>query len=42
MSTQERSRTSMKKRSVINLIRYHAENNDAAFRNEAYDIVLKA
>lgn len=28
----------MKKRSVINLIRYHAENNDAAFRNEAYDI----
>ncbi|MBF4803587.1 AAA family ATPase [Lancefieldella rimae] len=28
----------MKKRSVINLIRYHAENNNAAFRNEAYDI----
>lgn len=28
----------MKKRNVINLIRYHAENNDAAFRNEAYDI----
>jgi len=28
----------VKKRSVINLIRYHAENNDSAFRNEAYDI----
>ncbi|MBR6458870.1 MAG: AAA family ATPase [Actinomycetaceae bacterium] len=28
----------MKKRSVINLIRYHAENNNSAFRNEAYDI----
>lgn len=28
----------MKKRSVINLIRYHAENNDAAFRNEAFEI----
>ena len=28
----------MKKRSVINLIRYHAENNNAAIRNEAYDI----
>lgn len=28
----------MKKRSVVNLIRYHTENNDAAFRNEAYEI----
>ena len=28
----------MKKRDVINLIRYHTENNDAAFRNEAYNI----
>lgn len=28
----------MKKRNVINLIRYHAENNNAAFRSEAYDI----
>lgn len=28
----------MKKRSVINLIRYHAENNDLAFRNEACEI----
>jgi hypothetical protein len=28
----------MKKRSVINLIRYHAENNNAAFRTEAFDI----
>lgn len=28
----------MKKRDVLNLIRYHAEHNDAAFRNEAYGI----
>lgn len=28
----------MKKRSVINLIRYHAENNNAAFRSEAFNI----
>lgn len=28
----------MKKRSVINLIKYYAENNDAAFRNEAEGI----
>jgi Cdc6-like AAA superfamily ATPase len=28
----------MKKRSVVNLIRYHAEHNDSAFRNEAYEI----
>lgn len=28
----------MKKRNVINLIRYHAENNDLAFRNEACEI----
>ena len=28
----------MKKRDVLNLIKYHAENNDAAFRNEAYGI----
>lgn len=31
-------RIPMKKRSVINLIRYHAENNNAAFRTEAFDI----
>lgn len=28
----------MKKKDVINLIRYHTEHNDAAFRNEAYNI----
>ena len=28
----------MKKKDVLNLIRYHAEHNDAAFRNIAYDI----
>ena len=28
----------MKKSNIINLIKYHAENNDAAFRNEAYQI----
>lgn len=28
----------MKKKDVLNLIRYHAEHNDAAFRNEAYGI----
>lgn len=28
----------MKKKDVINLIRYHTEHNDAAFRNEAYGI----
>ncbi|OUO84024.1 AAA family ATPase [Gordonibacter urolithinfaciens] len=28
----------MKKRNVINLIRYHAERNDTSFRNEAYEI----
>ena len=28
----------MKKRNVINLIRYYSEHNDAAFRNEAYQI----
>lgn len=28
----------MKKKDVLNLIRYHAEHNDAAFRNVAYDI----
>lgn len=28
----------MKKKSVINLIRYHAEHNDMGFRNEAYEI----
>ena len=28
----------MKKRNVINLIRYHSENNDAAFHEEAYAI----
>ncbi|WFF74444.1 ATP-binding protein [Proteiniclasticum sp. QWL-01] len=28
----------MKKKNVLNLIKYHAEKNDAAFRNEAYEI----
>ena len=28
----------MKKKDVLNLIRYHTEHNDAAFRNEAYGI----
>lgn len=28
----------MKKKNVINLIKYYSENNDIAFRNEAYDI----
>ena len=28
----------MKKKSVINLIKYYAEDNDAGFRNEAYEI----
>jgi SpoVK/Ycf46/Vps4 family AAA+-type ATPase len=28
----------MKKANVINLIKYHAENNDASFKNEAYEI----
>ncbi|MEG0508882.1 MAG: ATP-binding protein [Eubacterium sp.] len=28
----------MKKKNVLNLIKYHAENNDSAFRNEAYEI----
>ena len=30
--------TRMKKRDVLNLIKFHVENNDAAFRNVAYDI----
>lgn len=28
----------MKKKNVLNLIKYYAENNDAGFRNEAYEI----
>ena len=28
----------MKKGNVINLIKYYSENNDLAFRNEAYEI----
>lgn len=28
----------MKKKNILNLIKYHAEKNDAAFRNEAYEI----
>lgn len=28
----------MKKRSILNLIKFHAEHNDVAFRNEAYGI----
>ena len=28
----------MKKKSILSLIRYHAEKNETGFRNEAYDI----
>jgi len=28
----------MRKKNILNLIKYHAENNDAGFRKEAYDI----
>lgn len=28
----------MKKKNILNLIKYHAEKNDVAFRNEAYEI----
>jgi len=28
----------MKKKNILNLIKYHAEKNEAAFRNEAYEI----
>ncbi len=28
----------MKKKNILNLIKYHAENNDPAFRTEAYEI----
>ena len=28
----------MKKKNVINLIKYYAEKNDAGFRNEVYEI----
>ena len=28
----------MKKKNIISLIRYHVENNDEGFRNEAYEI----
>ena len=28
----------MKKKNILNLIKYHAENNDSAFRTEAYEI----
>ncbi len=28
----------MRKKNILNLIKYHAENNDAGFRNEAYNI----
>lgn len=30
--------TTMKKQAILNLIRYHAENNEAGFRAEAYEI----
>ena len=30
----------MKKKNVINLIKYYSEENDAGFRNEAYEIAL--
>ena len=28
----------MKKKNILNLIKYHAEKNEDAFRNEAYEI----
>ena len=28
----------MKKKNILNLIKYHAEKNEIAFRNEAYEI----
>ena len=28
----------MKKKNVVNLVKYYAEKNDAGFRNEAYEI----
>ena len=28
----------MKKKNILNLIKYHAEKNESAFRNEAYEI----
>ena len=28
----------MKKKNVLNLIKYYAENNDSSFKNEAYEI----
>ena len=28
----------MKKKNILNLIKYYAENNDVGFRNEAYEI----
>ncbi len=28
----------MKKKNVINLIKYYSEDNDAGFRSEAYEI----
>ncbi|NOQ32245.1 MAG: AAA family ATPase [Helicobacteraceae bacterium] len=31
----------MKKKNVLNLIKYYAEKNDSAFRNEAYEIAKK-
>ena len=31
----------MKKKNVINLIKYYSENNDSAFRNEAYQIATE-
>lgn len=31
----------MKKKNIINLIKYHSEENEAGFRNEAYEIAKK-
>lgn len=31
-------RIEMKKKNILNLIKYHAEKNESAFRNEAYEI----
>jgi len=31
----------MKKKNIINLIKYHSEGNEAGFRNEAYEIASK-
>ena len=40
LSHVDRGGATMKKKHMINLIKYHIENNDAAFRDEAYSIAV--